>query len=314
MIEKLRNFRSSEIPLRSPLSYLRLIAYVVILYALFNYSRHLVVWIICLVVLIATFVLPYPKIFTWKPCLIGFGVTGGLAFVLIKAGVIRLGILTFILGLAISGWLIPNPALYLSFLLLLVSAFSISLASPVDHTPPPFQVDNGSGGDSANPETNSGDQNIDTLLLSPTIDADAEKIDEVYQTDVAEELTEIGWKVWEIIVDKQARDEFIASEAISRTIDLLGMLGMLALKGLIARIAARKSSKAKSLLSIKTDVDKLTDYLERVTKSRKAEMVQATGLSEEKITALLGYLRSMGILVHEKACFWRFRKKTDEGL
>jgi hypothetical protein len=314
MIEKLRNFRSSEIPLRSPLSYLRLMAYVVILYALFNYSRHLVVWIICLVVLISTFVLPYPKIFTWKPCLIGFGVTGGLAFVLIKAGVVRLGIHALILGLAVSSWIIPNPALVLLSLLLLVSAFSISLASTVDDAPPIYRVAYVQREYSANPETVSGNLNIDTLLLSPTIDIDAKKIDEVYQADIAEELNEIGWKVWEIIVDSQARDAFLASEVVSRSIDLLGLLGTIALERLIARMTTRKSNKAKSLLSIKTDLDKLTDYLERVTKSRKAEMVQATGLPEEKISALTGYLRSIGILVHEKACFWRFRTKTDEDL
>jgi hypothetical protein len=314
MIEKLRNFRSSEIPLRSPLSYLRLIAYFVILYVLFNYSQHLVVWIICLVVLIATFVLPYPKIFNWKPCLIGFGLTGGMAFVLIKAGVVRLGILALILGLAVSGWFIPNPGLILLSLLALVSAFLVSFASPIDGTLPTDKIAYVQREYSANLETVSGNQNIDTLLLSPTIDADAEKIDEVYQTDVAEELTEIGWKVWEIIVDPQARSEFIASEVVSRSIDLLGMLGMFALERLIARIAARKSKKAKSLLSIKTDIEKLTGYLEKVTKSRKAEIVQGTGLSEEKVTALLGYLRSIGVIVHEKACFWRFRTKIDENL
>lgn len=314
MLAKLKDFRSVEIGLRSPISYLRLATYILILYALFSYAHFLAVWIIGLVVLAATFILPYPKIDAWKPSLIGFGLTGGLAIVLLKLGLTRLGNLALILGLAVSGWLVPNPAVVGVLLLTLLSIVSISLAAPVDHSPQTYQVAYVQKEYSANPETVSGNQNLDPLLLSPTIDAEAEKIDQAYQTAVAEDLTEIGWKVWEIIVDPQARNEFIASEVVSRSLDLLGMLGMVALQTLLARRAARKSDQARSLQIINSDFDEIASYLERVTKSRKAEMMQATGLSEEKITALLQYLRSSGILVHEKACFWRFRTKLDENL
>ena len=315
MFKKMQNFRSLEIPMRSSFSYLRLFMYLIIFYLLFSYYQHYYIWIICLLLLITSFFLPYPKISNWRPTIIGYSITGGLAIVLIKAGIVRFGILTLIVGLAISSWLIPNPAIVLIMLLGLIAILSMGFAAPVDNSPPAHQVMLARRNPSGNLETVSGNINIESSLLSPTINEEAVKVDQVYHSNIAEELTEIGWKVWEIIVDQQKRDDFIASEILSRSIDVLGIVGMFVLEQLIDKIIkGRKSDKTKSLRRINTDIKKITNYLETVTKSRKAEMVNATGLSEEQISALLGYLRSIAILVHEKACFWRFRTESDVDL
>lgn len=268
------------------------------------------VLIVCLLLLIATFFLPYPKIHSWIPTIIGFSVTGGLAFVLIKAGIFRFGIQTLIIGIAISGWLIPNPAFVLMWLLFILISLSIMFTSSNYTDPPAADVVPAPSADS---EIESGYENNYSLKLLLKIGQEATKIDEVYHSDIAEELTRIGWEVSETITDQQERAEFIATEVISKSIDYVGLIGMAAFQRTVAKIIKeRKSDKTNSLSRVRVDIEKILKYLEKVTKSRKAEMINAIGVPEEQIDPLLNYLRSIGILIHEKACFWRFRTETHD--
>lgn len=58
---------------------------------------------------------------------------------------------------------------------------------------------------------------------------------------------------------------------------------------------------------IANQMGKLINYFEKVAKSRLAEIVEGTGLSEKQVSALL----KLGPFSHEPGCFWRPAKFTD---
>lgn len=304
MLKKFMNFRSREIGLFSPLSLLRLVLYLIILYSLFNYYMYGSVVIISLALLIISFVfLPYPKTQSWLPTIIGFGGTGGVAYILFKIGLRHISTYILIIGISISSWLIPDPTLFAMLLVLLISVIvNLPIAR---HSDQPAMVEV--------QEYNANENVVKPYLESPEVSAEAKKIDEVYLTNIAAILTTIGWEIWYIVVDPKKRASFIAGEIISKTLDQIGEIGGLAITKLFSKRAKDGSeSESISLQRIASDIDKLTKYLTIVHKSRKAEIKNSTGLTEKQTHALLEYLQSVGVLVHEPACFWRFRTESDE--
>lgn len=318
MLEKFEKFRSQEIGSFSYLSLLRLVLYLIILYCLFNYYMYVSVVVISLVLLIVSFFLPYSNIHGWGLTIISIAGTVGVASFLFLVGLSSFGIYILLIGISISGWLIPAPSPVIAdsmqrwlslvnayFVLFLIWLTSLFPSAPQQEPQSEMVL-------TINKETE-------------IVSTEAAKIDDVYSAQIRRFLTAIGREAGLIVSNREKLVEFLGSELVSKAGDNLGVILMLVIRKLVAekskrglRIGGQKEQvgcaeeQAKDFKLIDEDIQKITDFLAIVHKCRKTEIRNATGLSEDETDGLLKLLKGINVLVCEKGGFWRFRMETDK--